>query len=211
MRIKKTKELYFITDNSYGDRTSFIHTIEEVLRAGVGLIQLREKNTEGRELLALARRVKSLCDQYNVPLIIDDRLDVALLAGCGVHLGQSDLPIAEARRVLPPDTIIGATTKTVPQAMEAAAAGADYLGVGAIYQTKTKVKTIFTSVDTLKEICEQVNIPVFAIGGLNETNLEILRPASAIQGICVVSAIMQAADPYAKTLAIKQALKDLFD
>lgn len=211
MRIKKTKELYFITDNSYGDRPSFIHTIEEVLRAGVGLIQLREKNTEGRELLALARRVKSMCDQYNVPLIIDDRLDVALLAGCGVHLGQSDLPIAEARRVLPPDTIIGATTKTVPQALEAAAAGADYLGVGAIYQTKTKVKTIFTSVDTLKEICEQVNIPVFAIGGLNETNLEILRPASAIQGICVVSAIMQAADPYAKTLAIKQALKDLFD
>ena len=182
--------LYFITDSTGLSEEEFLRRTEEALRGGVTLLQLREKNRTTREYLSLAEKVHALTRRYGVPLLIDDRLDVAMAMDAeGVHLGQSDLPIHIARRILGPDKIVGATAKTVPQAAEAYEQGADYLGVGAIYPTTTKVKTVLTSTDTLRDICKAVPIPVNAIGGLNKTNIDVLC-GIPIAGICVVSAIM---------------------
>lgn len=201
--------LYFITDSTGFTEEEFLRRTEAALRGGVTLLQLREKDKTTREYLALAQRVHALTRKYNVPLIIDDRVDVALaIEAEGVHLGQSDLPIDLARRILGPDKIIGATAKTVPQAKEAHAQGADYLGVGAIYPTTTKVKTILTSTDTLRDICNAVPIPVNAIGGLNRDNIDILA-GIPIAGICVVSAIMKADDPEKAAAELKAHAKTL--
>lgn len=192
---KLDTSLYFITDSTGFSEEEFLRRIEAALRGGVTLLQLREKDKTTREYLDLARKVHALTKRYGVPLIIDDRLDIAMAIGAeGVHLGQSDLPIDLARQLLGPDRIIGATAKTVPQALEAYQQGADYLGVGAIYPTTTKVKTVLTSTDTLRDICAAVPIPVNAIGGLNRDNIDVLS-GIPIAGICVVSAIMKADDP----------------
>ena len=184
--------LYFITDSTNYDKKEFLFRVEEALKGGVTLLQLREKEKTTREYIELAEEVHSITQRYNVPLIIDDRVDVALCVGAeGVHVGQSDMPVYSARKLMGNDKIIGATTKTVPQAVEAYKQGADYLGVGAIYPTTTKVKTMLTSPNTLKDICNAVPIPANAIGGLNKDNLDILK-GIPISGICVVSAIMKA-------------------
>ena len=161
---------------------------------GVTLLQLREKEKTTREYIELAEKVHAITKKYNVPLIIDDRVDVALATDAeGVHVGASDMPVAMARKLMGKDKIVGATAKTVPWALDVYNQGADYLGVGAIYPTTTKVKTVLTSVDTLKDICKAVPIPVNAIGGLNKDNACILKDVD-IDGICVVSAIMKAED-----------------
>mgnify|MGYP002519443342 CR=1 FL=1 len=145
--------LYFITDSTGFSEEEFLSRVEQALKGGVTLLQLREKEKTTREYIALAEKVHKLTQKYNIPLIIDDRIDVAMAVNAeGVHLGQSDMPVDIARKILGEDKIIGATAKTVPQALEAYANGADNLGVGAIYPTTTKVKTVLTSVDTLKEI-----------------------------------------------------------
>ncbi len=196
--------LYLVTDSSYHTEESFLRTVEAALRGGVTLLQLREKNRSAREYMELARKVKALCDQYQVPLLIDDRVDVAAAAdAAGVHVGQSDIPVADARRILGPDKIVGATAKTVEQAMEAWEQGADYLGVGAIYPTTTKVKTVLTKVSTLQEICKAVPVPVNAIGGLNADNMDVLQ-GTGIAGICVVSAIMKAEEPEKAARELKE-------
>lgn len=201
--IKFDPSLYFITDSTGFTEAEFLYRTEAALQGGVTLLQLREKDKSTREYLALAEKVHTLTRQYRIPLIIDDRLDIAMAVDAeGVHLGQSDLPVQIARKLLGPDKIIGATAKTVPQALEAWKQGADYLGVGAIYPTTTKVKTVLTSPETLKEICNAVPIPVNAIGGLNQDNLGILA-GIPIAGICVVSAIMKAENP-------RQAAMDLY-
>ena len=195
--------LYFITDSTGFTEEEFLGRTEAALRGGVTFLQIREKEKTTREYLSLARKVHDLTRKYNVPLIIDDRLDIALaMYAEGVHLGQSDMPIDLARKILGPDKIIGATAKTVPQALEAWQQGADYLGVGAIYPTTTKVKTVLTSTDTLRDICNAVPIPTNAIGGLNQDNIDVLA-GIPIAGICVVSAIMKAEDP-------KKAAEELF-
>ena len=187
--------LYFITDSTRYEEAEFLRRIEEGLKGGATLLQLREKEKSTREYIELGNKVHELAQKYSVPLIIDDRLDVALACNAeGVHLGQSDMPISIARKILGPEFIIGATTKTVPQALEAYEQGADYCGVGAIYPTTTKVKTVLTSTETLSNICNSVPIPVNAIGGLNKTNTDVLKGIK-IAGICVVSAIMKADDP----------------
>ena len=201
--------MYFITDSTFCGEEEFLRRVEDALRGGVTLLQLREKNKTTREYIDLAEKVHALTVKYNVPLIIDDRIDVAMAAGAeGVHLGQSDMPVATARRILGDDIIIGATTKTVPQALEAYEQGADYLGVGAIYPTTTKVKTVLTSVETLADICRAVPIPVNAIGGLNKDNIDVLKDAD-IAGICVVSAIMKADSPYDATVELIEAAKEI--
>lgn len=198
--------LYLVTDSSYHTEESFLRTVEEALRGGVTLLQLREKEKSAREYMELAGKVKEICGRYGVPLLIDDRVDVAAAVGAaGVHVGQSDIPVAAARKILGPDKIIGATAKTVEQALEAWRQGADYLGVGAIYPTTTKVKTILTKVSTLKEICEAVPIPVNAIGGLNAGNMDVLE-GSGIAGICVVSAIMKSEDPRRTAEELKEGV-----
>ena len=201
--------LYFITDGTGLSEEEFLRRTEEALRGGVTLLQLREKNRTTREYLSLAEKVHELTRRYGVPLLIDDRLDVAMAMDAeGVHLGQSDLPIHIARRILGPDKIVGATAKTVPQATEAYEQGADYLGVGAIYPTTTKVKTVLTSTDTLRDICKAVPIPVNAIGGLNKTNIDVLC-GIPIAGICVVSAIMKADDPRQAAVDLRDRAKEL--
>ena len=206
---KPDTSMYFITDSTFCGEEEFLRRVEDALRGGVTLLQLREKNKTTREYIDLAEKVHALTVKYNVPLIIDDRIDVAMAAGAeGVHLGQSDMPVATARRILGDDIIIGATTKTVPQALEAYEQGADYLGVGAIYPTTTKVKTVLTSVETLADICRAVPIPVNAIGGLNKDNIDVLKDAD-IAGICVVSAIMKADSPYDATIELIEAAKEI--
>lgn len=206
---KFNSSLYFITDSTPYSEEEFLHRVEEALAGGATLLQLREKERTTREYLQLAARVHEIALKYQVPLIIDDRVDVALAVGAeGVHVGQSDLPVVDARRLMGPDKIVGATTKTVPQALEAYEQGADYLGVGAIYPTTTKVKTILTSTDTLREICEAVPIAVNAIGGLNKDNIDVLE-GIPIAGICVVSAIMKAADPRQAAQELKARAKEL--
>ena len=201
--------LYFITDSTNYAEEEFLFRVEEALKGGITLMQLREKEKSTREYISLAEKVHKLTKKYNVPLIIDDRIDVALAMGAeGVHLGQSDMPISTARKILGDDFIIGATTKTVPQALEAYEQGADYLGVGAIYPTTTKVKTVLTPTETLKDICNSVPIPANAIGGLNKENIDILK-GIPIAGICVVSAVMKAKNPKKATAELIERAKEL--
>ena len=202
-------KLYFITDSTGMTEDEFLEKTEQALMGGVSLLQLREKDKSTREYIDIAKKVHLLTKKYNVPLIIDDRIDVAMAIDAeGVHLGQSDMPINIAREILGESKIIGATAKTVPQAKEALSHDADYLGVGAIYPTTTKVKTIITSTETLKDICKEMPIPVNAIGGLNKDNISILK-GTGIAGICVVSAIMKAADPKKAVLDLKKASEEI--
>ena len=211
MNRKIDTTLYFITDSTGLEQEEFLTRVEAALRGGVTLLQLREKERTTREYLELAGKVHALTKKYHVPLIIDDRLDVAMAEDTeGVHLGQSDLPIATARRIWGGDKIVGATAKTVPQALEAYEQGADYLGVGAIYPTTTKVKTILTSTDTLRQICEAVPIPVNAIGGLNKDRLDVLA-GIPIAGVCAVSAIMKATDPETAARELKAAAEKILE
>ena len=191
--------LYLVTDSTYHTEESLLRTVEEAC-----LVQLREKNTGGREYLDKAFKVKEITDRYHVPLIIDDRVDVALACdAAGVHVGSSDIPVAVARRLMGPNKIVGATAKTVEAGMKAYEDGADYLGVGAIYPTTTKVVTILTKVSTLKDICEAVPIPAVAIGGLNAGNMDVLEGAG-MSGVAVVSAIMKAEDPRKNAWELKE-------
>lgn len=201
--------LYLVTDSTYHTEETLLDTVEKACRGGVTLVQLREKSSGGREYLEKARKVKKITDKYKVPLIIDDRVDVALACdAAGVHVGASDLPVAEARRLMGPDKIVGATAKTVEAAEKAYRDGADYLGVGAIYPTTTKVVTILTEVSTLQAICQAVPIPEVAIGGLNAGNMDILK-GTDIDGIAVVSAIMKAEDPEKAAASLKEKILQL--
>ena len=200
--------IYFITDSTPYTEQEFLDRVRSALRGGVSLIQLREKERSTREYIDLAHKVGALAQEFGVPLIIDDRVDVALASGVqGVHLGQSDMPIKTARKILGEDFIIGATAKTVEQAVEAFEQGADYLGVGAIYPTTTKVKTVLTSTEMLDKICKAVPIPVNAIGGLNKDNIDVLK-GIGISGICAVSAIMKADDPENAVKELSAAVKE---
>ena len=201
--------LYFITDSTGYEETEFLRRVEAALQGGVTFLQIREKNKSTREYIALAETVHALTKKYNVPLIIDDRVDVALAVDAeGVHLGAADMTVAMARKILGEEKIIGAPAKTVPWAMDVAAQGADYLGVGAIYPTTTKVITVLTSTATLHDICNAVSIPVNAIGGLNKDNIDVLS-GIPIAGICAVSAIMKADDPKTAASELKARAKEL--
>lgn len=207
--MKFDSSMYFITDSTNYSEEEFLYRVEQALMGGITLLQLREKDKSTREYMDLAEKVHTLTKKYNVPLIIDDRVDVALAIDAeGVHVGQSDMPISIARKLMGDDKIVGATTKTVEQAVEAYAQGADYLGVGAIYPTTTKVKTVLTSTETLGNICSAVPIPVNAIGGLNKDNIDVLK-GIPIAGICVVSAIMKADDPKQAAVELQARAKEL--
>ena len=207
--MKFDSSMYFITDSTNYSEKEFLYRVEQALMGGITLLQLREKDKSTREYMDLAEKVHTLTKKYNVPLIIDDRVDVALAIDAeGVHVGQSDMPVSIARKLMGDDKIVGATTKTVEQAVEAYAQGADYLGVGAIYPTTTKVKTVLTSTETLGNICSAVPIPVNAIGGLNKDNIDVLK-GIPIAGICVVSAIMKADDPKQAAVELQARAKEL--
>lgn len=196
------KGIYLVTDSTNIKEDVFLEIIETACKSGIKLLQLREKEKSSREYLDLAIKVKKISDTYTVPLIIDDRIDIALACDAsGVHVGDSDMPVDVARKLMGKDKIIGATAKTLEASLEAQKLGADYLGVGAIYPTTTKVKTKLTSTETLNTICNAVDIPVYAIGGLNKDNIFVLKDIK-ISGVAVVSAIMKASD-------VKQAIDEL--
>ena len=186
--------LYAVTDRAWVGRQTLSEQIEDALRGGVTLVQLREKHLEKEAFVEEAKAVLALCRQYGVPLIINDRLDVALESGAdGVHVGIEDAPVAEIRAQAGPDFIIGATAKTVEQAQAAQAAGADYLGVGAVFPSPTKQNAIRITAEALREICSSVSIPAVAIGGITAENAPSLK-GCGMAGIAVVSAIFGAAD-----------------
>ena len=207
--MKLDTTLYFITDSTGFERDEFLRRVRSALEGGVTIIQLREKNRTAREYIDLANAVHEITKEFNVPLIIDDRIDVMLATGSeGVHVGADDMPVAKARELIGKDKILGATAKTVETAVKAYKDGADYLGVGAIYPTTTKVKTILTSTETLDAITKTVPIPVNAIGGLNANNLGVLEGIN-IAGVCAVSAIMKADSPKEAAKELKQAFEDI--
>lgn len=190
----KLLRLYAVTDRSWLDGRELCEDLEKALRGGVTMVQLREKNMDFDELVKEARKVKRLCDKYNVPLIINDSAYAAYEAGAdGVHIGQDDMSVAEARKILGDDKIIGVTARTVEEAKKAEREGADYLGSGAIFGTTTKGNAKKMDFETLRSITASVSIPVVAIGGITGENILKLRGCGAA-GAAVVSGIFAQAD-----------------
>ena len=191
-KLNKTLALYLVTARYDWKEEDFLKKVEEACRSGVTLVQLREKECSTREYYELATKVKDITDKYHIPLIIDDRVDVCLAVNAsGVHIGADELPVEVVRNMIGNDKILGVTAKTVERALEAEKNGADYLGVGAIYPTTTKVITQPTSIKTLKAIATTVSIPIVAIGGIKEDNMEPLE-GTGIAGVAIVSEIMKA-------------------
>lgn len=186
--------LYLVTD-PHMSRSGVEDTVEKALKGGVTLVQLREKEGDTGELYQKAMRLKAVTDAYRVPLIIDDRIDVMLAVdAAGVHVGQSDMPAAIARKLIGPDKILGVSAGTLEEAVQAEKDGADYLGVGAVFPTQTKKDADPVSAEILKEIIRTVSIPVVAIGGIKKENIPLLKDLG-LAGVAVVSAVMAAEDP----------------
>lgn len=191
---KKLLRLYAVTDRSWLKGRTLYEDVEKSLKGGATLIQLREKNMTFDDFIKSAEEILTLCRKYNVPLIINDNVEVALACGAdGVHLGQSDTGIAKARQILGNSKIIGATAKTIEQAKKAQKDGADYLGSGAIFGTSTKNDAEKMDIETLRSITAAVDIPVVAIGGITRENIFMLKN-TGIAGAAVVSGIFAQAD-----------------
>ena len=206
---REALRLYLVTNRYQDSMESFLEKVETACRSGVTIVQLREKNLTTNQYYQLAKQVKEITDAYQVPLIIDDRLDVCLAVdAAGLHIGDDELPVSVARQVLGPEKILGVTAKTVKRALEAEEGGADYLGTGAIFPTTTKENAPITLISTLKTICQRVAIPVVAIGGLTSENIEQLMD-TGIAGVAVVRDLMQAEDIEAKTQAFLTKLDDI--
>ena len=206
---REALRLYLVTNRYQDSLQSFLEKIETACRSGVTIVQLREKNLTTNQYYQLAKQVKEITDAYQVPLIIDDRLDVCLAVdAAGLHIGDDELPVSVARQVLGSEKILGVTAKTVKRALEAEEGGADYLGTGAIFPTTTKENAPITLISTLKTICQRVAIPVVAIGGLTSENIDQLA-ATGIAGVAVVRDLMQAEDIEAKTQAFLTKLDDI--
>ena len=201
--------LYAITDKDcIGDR-DFYREIENVLAGGVTIQKKKEKNSDTETLIAEAVKVKELCKKYNVPLIINDDVEAAIKSGAdGVHVGAEDMAVAEIRNKVGSDIIIGATAKTVEQAKKAEAAGADYLGCGALFTSPTKKNAKPMTIDTLKEITSSVDIPVVAIGGLTYDNINIIEN-SGVSGAAVVSAVFAEEDVKSAASRLRQKIRVL--
>ena len=201
--------LYAVTDRSRTGQLNLCHQVELALQGGVTMGQLREKELSENEVIAQARELLELCHAYNVPLIINDNADIALKVGAdGVHVGIEDAPVAEIRKKAGKDFIIGATAKTIEQAKAAEAAGADYLGVGAVFPSPTKQNAIRITTEQLKEICTSVNIPAVAIGGIGLQNMDGIK-GGGMKGVAVVSAVFAAEDIRAAAEQLKNKAKEL--
>ena len=206
---REALRLYLVTNRYQDSLESFLEKVETACRSGVTIVQLREKNLTTNQYYQLAKQVKEITDAYQVPLIIDDRLDVCLAVdAAGLHIGDDELPVSVARQVLGPEKILGVTAKTVKRALEAEEGGANYLGTGAIFPTTTKENAPITLISTLKTICQRVAIPVVAIGGLTSENIDQLI-GTGIAGVAVVRDLMQAEDVEAKTQAFLTKLDDI--
>lgn len=196
--------LYAVTDRAWVGKQTLAEQIEDALKGGATIIQLREKNLDEASFVAEAMEIRNLCHRYNVPLIINDNVEVALKSGAdGVHVGIEDTPVAEVRRRVPAEFIIGATCKTVEQAKSAEAAGADYMGVGAVFPSPTKTNAIRITNDQLREIVSAVSIPAVAIGGISRKNILEIK-GSKVSGVAVVSAIFGAENIEAAAAKMKE-------
>ena len=205
--------LYLVTDRNCLQQQSLEQAVEQAILGGVTLVQLREKAIASKAFYERALRIKAICHHYNVPLLINDRVDIALAVEAdGVHIGQSDLPCGVVRQILGKDKIIGVSARTAQQAIQAQADGADYLGVGAMFATSTKQDAKTVSVETLNDIRQSVSIPIVAIGGINHTTLPALQQAlqaadTSIDGVAVVSAILGQKDVKLASEQLKEMIK----
>lgn len=191
---KSSMLLYAVTDRTWLKGRTLADVVEEAIKAGVTFLQLREKNLEYDAFLQLAKEIKCVTDKYKIPYVINDNVQVAMAAGAdGVHVGQGDMSPKDVRKIIGPDKILGVSAQTVEQAVLAEESGADYIGVGSVFPTSTKLDAESVSLETLKEICKAVSIPVVAIGGINKDNA-IKLAGSGIDGIAVVSAIFARED-----------------
>lgn len=201
--------LYAVTDRSWVGRRILYEQIEEALIGGATLVQLREKNLGEEEFVAEAMQIKELCHRYGVPLIINDNVYVAVKSGAdGVHVGIEDAPVEEIRKRVGENFIIGATAKNVEQARLAERAGADYLGVGAVFPSPTKKNAIRITNEQLQKICSAVSIPAVAIGGINIENIGELK-GGGMDGVAVVSGIFASEDIKNETVKLKEKVKQI--
>lgn len=200
--------LYLVTDRELLGGKDLVTTVEQAILGGVTMVQIREKNLSTLKFFQYALLIKHITEKYNVTFIVNDRSDVALAVGAdGLHIGQDDMPLLVARKLLGPTKLIGVSVATVEQALLAQAGGADYLGVGAVFSTATKADANSVSLQTLQDIKHKINIPVVAIGGINENNISKVM-AIGVAGAAVVSAIIAAPDPYASAKKLRQLMKE---
>ena len=205
--------LYLVTDRNCLQQQTLEQAVEQAILGGVTLVQLREKAIASKEFYERALRIKAICHHYNVPLLINDRVDIALAVEAdGVHIGQSDLPCGVVRQILGKDKIIGVSARTAQQAIQAQADGADYLGVGAMFATSTKQDAQTVTIASLTQIRQAVTIPIVAIGGINHTTLPALQQAlqaadTSIDGVAVVSAILGQKDVKLASEQLKKMIK----
>lgn len=203
--------LYAVTDNAWVGEQTLPEQIEDAIKGGATIVQLREKKLDKESFIREAIEVGKICHKYNVPLIINDDVDVALKSGAdGVHVGVEDTPVSKIREIVPKDFIIGATCKTIEQAVKAQKDGADYMGVGAVFVSPTKTNAIRITKEQLKEIVLSVDIPAVAIGGITKENALEIKDCN-IAGIAVVSAIFGAKNIKTETSLLKKIAREVID
>ena len=208
---KKDLLLYAVTDRNWLGGHTLYQDVEAAIKGGATFVQLREKKLDEEHFLEEAKEIKELCRRYHVPFVINDNVDIALAMDAdGVHVGQSDMEAGSVREKLGPDKIIGVSAQTVEQAVLAQQRGADYLGVGAVFPTGSKDDAVEVSHDTLRAICEAVDIPVIAIGGISAENVKELAD-SGICGIAVISAIFAQPDIEAATKELKEQTRKMLE
>ena len=206
---KNAMLLYAVTDRMWTGEKSLYEQVELALKGGVTCVQLREKDLEYDEFLKEAISLKELCNRYDVPFIVNDNVSIAIESKAdGIHVGQHDMELSEVRKLVGNEMIIGVSAQTPEQAAKAEKNGADYLGVGAVFSTSTKLDAEDVSYDTLKQICSASSIPVVAIGGINEHNIPKLS-GTGVDGVALVSAIFSADDIEAKCRELKKAAKEM--
>lgn len=201
--------LYAVTDRAWVGRLSLYEQVEAALQHGVTCVQLREKDLDEDSFFQEAVALRELCHRYGVPLLINDNVALALRCGAdGVHVGQDDMDPRQARALLGPNKIVGVTAHTLPEALAAVEAGADYLGLRCVFTTATKDNVVHLPYDTLREICHTVPIPTVAIGGVNRDNLMQLK-GSGVDGVAVVSAIFAQDDPGQATQELSYLVQEM--
>ena len=192
---KRTMLLYAVTDRAWVGKMTLMEQVEEVLKNGATCVQLREKDLDEAAFLAEAREMAALCRRYRVPFIVNDNVDIAVACGAdGVHVGQEDMAAGDVRRRVGPDMLVGVSAHTVQEALDAVKNGADYLGLGSVFSTSTKLDVDLMSRKTLQAICRAVDVPTVAIGGISKANILDLA-GSGVDGVAVVSALFGAPDP----------------
>ena len=192
---KRTMLLYAVTNRAWVGKMTLMEQVEEVLKNGATCVQLREKDLDEASFLAEAREMAALCRRYHVPFIVNDNVDIAVACGAdGVHVGQEDMAAGDVRRRVGPDMLVGVSAHTVQEALDAVKNGADYLGLGSVFSTSTKLDADLMSRETLQAICRAVDVPTVAIGGISKANIMDLA-GSGVDGVAVVSALFGAPDP----------------